>query len=131
MTGARLTRSEVDRYIDVLDRSEPSQTGWLNAFNALKSTLQNARRRRDLFRVPLVSILLIAVAVSFIGRIAPDVLDIPRAWSQTAVITLSILFLLLEAVVRSLFPVLQQEGRVATLLRYYGAKNVSPDQAVY
>lgn len=126
-----LSRAEVDRYIDALDQSEPSHGGWMNEFNSLKSAIENARKIRNRFRLPIIILFVPAVIISFIGRFSPDLLDLHGLWSGTFTIACGVLFLALELVTRAIFPVLQREARVAALLRYYGAKNMSPDQAVY
>ena len=128
-----LSRAEVDCCIDVLDRTEPSRGGWTTEFNSLKSAIENARKIRDRFRMPIIILFVPAVIISFVGRFSPDLLDpyLHGLWSGTFTIACGVLGLALELVMRAIFPVLQREGRVAALLRYYGAKNMSPDQAVY
>lgn len=126
-----LSRAEVDRYVDVLDQSEPSRGGWTSEFNSLKSALENARKIRNRFRLPIIILFVPALVISIVGRISPDLLELHGLWSGTFTIACGALFLALELVMRIIFPVLQREGRVAALLRHYGAKDMSPDQAVY
>ncbi len=131
MSTVKLSRVEVDRCIDVLDRSEPSRSDWATEFNSLKSALENARKIRNRFRLPIIVLFVPAVTISIVGRLAPDLLDLHGFWSGTFTIACGVLFLALELVMRVVFPVLQREARVAALLRHYGATNVSPSQAVY
>lgn len=131
MTPTGLTRADVERDIDLLDSNEPSGTGWEAAFDRLRPALGHARKVRNRFRVPIVTLFLISAALWSVHRLAPDLLDVPRMWLQTPPIVCGALFLLVEVIARTVFPVLQREERVAALLRYYGATDVSPDQEVY
>lgn len=131
MSATPLTRAEIDRYVDALDRNEPSQSGWRDAFDHLKPALDDARRIRRRFRLPIFVLLAASIALVFVHRISPGLLNMPGLWPQAFAIACGLLFLVIEGVLRSLFPVLQQEDRVAALLRYYGAKDVPHEEEVY
>lgn len=131
MSNERITRTEVDRLVDTLDRSEPTQTGWRQGFDRLKAALTSARRFRSFFRRPLMLLITVAVALNAAHRLAPQLLNLPDTAPLALAIVAGALLLITEVVMRVRFPVLQLESRVQTLLRYYGAEDVKiEDEAV-
>jgi hypothetical protein len=128
----RPDRAQIDAWVDILDRAEPDRTGWQSAFTNLKEALTGAREMRRIVRLPAtVLCALLAIAWFAILFSATDALDERRLWLNGAVSVLALVVLAWEFAMRRVFPVLQLEGRVAALLRYYGGKDVSPEEEVY
>jgi hypothetical protein len=121
-------REQIDAWVDVLDRAEPDQTGWRTAFDRLKEELIKARRLRWLGRIPAVVGFCVLVALYLIEHALFWNPPGPVLGGGTSLIW--ILVLTWEFAVRRAFPVLEIEGRVAALLRYYGAKDVPTEEEV-
>jgi hypothetical protein len=126
------SRAQIDSWIDVLDHAEPDRNGWRSAFDLLNEELRKARRIRHLVRLPGAVLFLVFGVVWLASRTTFHVSAwyAQHAWLNAGFL-LPTLLLFCELIVRWLYPVLQLEGRVAALLRYYGAKDVSPEEEIY
>lgn len=127
----RAKLSEIDKHIDALDRAEPDQPlmYWRKSFDALKIALTNARRIRDPLRTPgWLALTALMTFSMYLGWSLPDQFD-DRLW--IVVIALAGVLLVWEICMRLTFPVLNREGRVSALLRYYGAKDVDQQEEVF
>jgi hypothetical protein len=113
-------RAQIDALVDILDRAEPDRTGWRNAFDRLKDELTRARRLRPLIWMPAVVVYVVLSVLYFFTT--------PRPVLGGYVALMVILVFFWGFAMRRAFPVLELEGRIATLLRYYGAKDVSPEE---
>jgi hypothetical protein len=126
--------AQIEAWVDILDRAEPEHSGWRTAFASLREQLTKARRIRDIVRRPIVASFTIASAVQ-VGHSWLSGGSTFLTWSfwlNTAALTLMIMLLVWEAaVLPRAFPVLELEGRVAALLRYYGAKDVPQNDEVF
>lgn len=111
-----MTRAEVDSLIDTLDRHEPTQSGWRAAFDRLKENLATARRIRGLVQLPGSVLFVVLLAASLVTGL--------EMWANVA-IGVGAMLVVWEFAAGRAFPVLEQEGRVAALLKYYGATDVS------
>ena len=123
------TRPQIEAWIDMLDRSEPDRSGWRDAFDDLKRELMAARKIRDLGRLPVVVAFLVLLVFDYV--VARVILSLSQQSPDSGALLVCIVTVISwEFVVRRAFPVLDIEGRVAALLRYYGAKDVPQEEEV-
>jgi hypothetical protein len=118
-------RTQIEAWIDVLDRAEPDQSGWRDAFDGLKLELTKARKIRRLGQIPAGLAFLVLIALYVVHHIGRDAWTAPQGWLNNGTVLVWTVVLIWEFVVRRVFPVLELESRVAALLRYYGATGVS------
>lgn len=116
---AGYTLSDIRVWMDVLDRAEPEHLRgkWGEAYDRLHDTLLNARKVRRYCAIPAV--LIAAATVILLHGQVWDFDDIRNLFGVELMTVLLLHFLLTK-----FYPVLAQEDRVQTLLRYYGAQDV-------
>jgi hypothetical protein len=110
------TIAEIDAQSDILDRAEPqhSSSKWRPSFDMLNSALTHARRIRNLIRIPLFVISAGAV-IAFHGE-AWDREDLRNFFVVQFIALAGIHFIMTKV-----YPALEREARIGSLLRYYGA----------
>lgn len=116
----RPSARDIDTWIDRLDRAEPHQSGWREAYDRLDATWARARAIRRYCAIPAAIVAAIAVIVLHGQAWGFD--DLQHLFSVEAAV-----LLLLFWIVAKLFPALDREDRISALLRYYGAAASAPD----
>lgn len=117
------TRTDIDAWIDTLDRAEPHHSlgAWREAYDRLRAALLQARKIRRYCAIPAAVIAGVLVIV-FHGEVW-DFDDIRNLFGVEGAVLFGFYFLLAK-----IFPVLGREDRVQTLLRYYGAQDVPHEE---
>ena len=120
-----LPLTEIDRYIDVLDRTEPGQpqASWRSTFDILNVSLARARRIRRLWSIPVA--IAAALGVIVLHGAHWDFDDARNVLAFNILLLVAVWWLLEQR-----YPILQREGRVGALLRYYGADILEQESAL-